>query len=42
VPQAGHVIIDTERLPVYWTAPDQVAAALKSLAADGARQRVSP
>jgi pimeloyl-ACP methyl ester carboxylesterase len=42
VPQAGQVIIDTERLPVYWTAPDQVAAALKSLAADGARQRVSP
>ncbi|HEX4258597.1 MAG TPA: alpha/beta hydrolase [Streptosporangiaceae bacterium] len=41
VPQARQVIIDTERLPVYWTAPDQVAAALKSLAADGAKQHAS-
>jgi pimeloyl-ACP methyl ester carboxylesterase len=41
VADARQVIIDTARLPVYWTAPDQVAAALKSLAADGARQRSS-
>lgn len=36
---ARQVIIKTDRLPVYWTAPGQVAAALTGLAADGAKKR---